>query len=320
MRRGRGHLRIVLYHHLTDSPGPFCNGLGVATSPDRFLRHLDYFEKEYDFVDLEMVLQGTLPARPLLLTFDDAYRSVLDVAAPELRRRGLPSVFFLTAGALFGDGFLLDNLLCYLGHQRGLPAVAEAAGVPAGATLRELLVECIPALPPVARKQLAVRLVEAFDLDLQALRDEASIYLDLRDVAKLVDSKMEIGCHTETHTACRGLGREMLLHELHGSRRALEQASGRRVRAFSFPFGSRIDASPDVLALAREIGYEALFLVESRMNPPDHRGPAWFRVSTGNVPTKKLFRRLEILPRLRSWADFLRGRTYCPEPWSFSAP
>ena len=36
-----------------------------------------------------------LPARPVLVTFDDGYRSVFDVARPILKRHGIPAVVFV---------------------------------------------------------------------------------------------------------------------------------------------------------------------------------------------------------------------------------
>jgi peptidoglycan/xylan/chitin deacetylase (PgdA/CDA1 family) len=44
--------------------------------------------------------RATLPRRPIVLTFDDGYRSDATVAMPLLRRAGWPAVLYLEAGAL----------------------------------------------------------------------------------------------------------------------------------------------------------------------------------------------------------------------------
>jgi peptidoglycan/xylan/chitin deacetylase (PgdA/CDA1 family) len=44
--------------------------------------------------------RGTLPARPIVLTFDDGFRSDATVAMPILRRLRWPGVLYLQAGAL----------------------------------------------------------------------------------------------------------------------------------------------------------------------------------------------------------------------------
>ena len=56
--------------------------------------------RDYEIVGLDAVLSGNLPRRSLLITFDDGYRSFVDIALPVLRRLGLPSVLFVTGACL----------------------------------------------------------------------------------------------------------------------------------------------------------------------------------------------------------------------------
>jgi len=76
--------------------------------PRLFEAQLDSLtEAGWTFVDLDAVLAGLacereLPRKALLLTFDDAYADLLDVASPILAARGLPGVVFAVAGKLGG--------------------------------------------------------------------------------------------------------------------------------------------------------------------------------------------------------------------------
>lgn len=61
----------------------------------------------WSFVDLDAALaalagKSSLPRKALLLTFDDAYADLLDVAAPIMAERGLPGVVFAVAGQIGG--------------------------------------------------------------------------------------------------------------------------------------------------------------------------------------------------------------------------
>jgi hypothetical protein len=60
-----------------------------------FEQHIRYYQKNYDIVGLDTVLGGRLPKRPILITFDDCYRSVLDVAEHLLAPARIPAVFFI---------------------------------------------------------------------------------------------------------------------------------------------------------------------------------------------------------------------------------
>jgi peptidoglycan/xylan/chitin deacetylase (PgdA/CDA1 family) len=71
--------------------------------PDVFARQLDRLSNDgWSFVDLERFLDAVaggvmLPARSILLTFDDAYLDLLTAACPILSERGVPAVAFAVA-------------------------------------------------------------------------------------------------------------------------------------------------------------------------------------------------------------------------------
>jgi len=123
-------LTAVLYHAVSASESDFERGLGVVTRPERFEAHMRYFEKHYDIVGLDDVLNGPLPRKPLLITFDDFYGSTIALAREILKPRGIPSLFFVNPNLLGKDAIGLDNVLAFCVNKFGLPKVCEAAGIP----------------------------------------------------------------------------------------------------------------------------------------------------------------------------------------------
>lgn len=100
-------MRILAYHAIADlSDDPVLAEYGVA--PELFTAQLDDLAAhDWGFVDLDAVLawlagKGELPHRAVLVTFDDAYTDLLEVAAPLLAERGVPGVVFAVAGHLGG--------------------------------------------------------------------------------------------------------------------------------------------------------------------------------------------------------------------------
>jgi peptidoglycan/xylan/chitin deacetylase (PgdA/CDA1 family) len=135
-----GRLRILAYHAIADlSDDPVL--AEYAVPPDLFAAHLDtLLAAGWQFVDLDALLaalagEGSLPKRALLLTFDDAYTDLLEVACPIMAERGVPGVVFAVAGKLGGtnewDNKKRASTLRLLDAE-GLRAVA-AAGVEVGA-------------------------------------------------------------------------------------------------------------------------------------------------------------------------------------------
>lgn len=95
--RGDDHVVMLLYHHVAEDTPP-----STSTAPERFREHLDALaEGGYTVVpvaDAVAALAGrkALPERSVVITFDDAYESVLTTAAPELSRRGWPFSLFVS--------------------------------------------------------------------------------------------------------------------------------------------------------------------------------------------------------------------------------
>lgn len=63
---------------------------------------------------------------------------------------------------------------------------------------------------------------------------------------------MEVGAHTRTHPRLTQCDDQTLRDEIHGSKAELEDATGRAVTQFCYPYG---DADERVAAAAREAGY-----------------------------------------------------------------
>jgi peptidoglycan/xylan/chitin deacetylase (PgdA/CDA1 family) len=103
----RSRLRILAYHAIADlRDDPVLAEYGV--SPRLFAAQLDGLaDHGWEFVDLDAVLtwldgEGELPRRAALVSFDDAYTDLLEVATPLLAERGVPAVVFAVAGHLGG--------------------------------------------------------------------------------------------------------------------------------------------------------------------------------------------------------------------------
>jgi peptidoglycan/xylan/chitin deacetylase (PgdA/CDA1 family) len=97
-----GPVPILEYHVLgapaADAPYPEL----YVSRPD-FRRQMNWLDQHgYEAVTLERVEQawyhgGTLPAKPVVISFDDGYRPQFTYALPELRKHGWPGVLNLKA-------------------------------------------------------------------------------------------------------------------------------------------------------------------------------------------------------------------------------
>jgi peptidoglycan/xylan/chitin deacetylase (PgdA/CDA1 family) len=102
---------ILMYHYVDDEPppaGPYADGLTVRTG--EFRDQMDYLaRKGYRVVDLRAVYYSLaggppLPAKPVVLTFDDGGEDNYTVAYPILRDHGYVATFFVITGKVGSEG------------------------------------------------------------------------------------------------------------------------------------------------------------------------------------------------------------------------
>ncbi|OIQ00519.1 hypothetical protein AUK40_00140 [Candidatus Wirthbacteria bacterium CG2_30_54_11] len=107
------HLRlpILMYHHIRDYPDQ-SDALAVSLSVpvDRFAEQLDFIQEQgYQTVVFADVLDGTVPPKAVMLTFDDGYDDFYTSAYPELEKRGMMAVLYLIGDRLGTGGYLTTS-------------------------------------------------------------------------------------------------------------------------------------------------------------------------------------------------------------------
>jgi peptidoglycan/xylan/chitin deacetylase (PgdA/CDA1 family) len=94
-RQGRGDT-VIVYHAIGSIPRNAREWNGFVR-PERFAAHMAYLAERRTVVDLDALFaHDPSPGPPrVAITFDDAYRSVLEHAIPVLREHGFPATLFV---------------------------------------------------------------------------------------------------------------------------------------------------------------------------------------------------------------------------------
>ena len=183
-------------------------------------------------------------------------------------------MFFVAGAFLEQQSLPLDNLLCWLEPRIGLEALERAISgrAPRCPSLGELI-DSVANFEFGRRTRLSGELVERYSVDQDRIRADSRLFLERDDLSRFADFGCEVANHTRSHLFCRSIATEAQgAYELVEHRAHLEEWTGRPVRAFSYPYGSRRDATPLVERLLAQSGHEASFLVESRPNSARHPG------------------------------------------------
>jgi peptidoglycan/xylan/chitin deacetylase (PgdA/CDA1 family) len=111
-----GPVPIFRYHAVGEVPAGEPSP-ELFVEPADFAAQMDWLQSHgYEAVDLRTVErawfeEGTLPSKPVVLTFDDAVGDLADAVLPDLSRRGWPGVVVLDGEAPVARKPLIDRLL-----------------------------------------------------------------------------------------------------------------------------------------------------------------------------------------------------------------
>ncbi|MBN1883921.1 MAG: polysaccharide deacetylase family protein [Candidatus Krumholzibacteriota bacterium] len=245
-------LTVLTYHRVMEIPAgfPLDDDL-VSAGPRAFERQLAFVTREYDVMTLREVGEsldrdGRLPARGLVITFDDGYRDNYEVAFPLLRRANATAVMFVAAG------FIGERRLFWWDRLARIVKTAPAGEVPLGEPLNAVLrlgsgnrqqaarklIRAVKGLPDDEKEELIAFLAERCGVaDGPPAERETMTWNELRE---LDAAGIEIGAHSVNHPIFSNIPETRLREEVAGAKAMIEAELGRAVTSFGSPGRGRI--------------------------------------------------------------------------------
>jgi peptidoglycan/xylan/chitin deacetylase (PgdA/CDA1 family) len=267
-RAGR-ELAVIAYHGVDD--------------PESFRRHLDHLRTHCRPVALDEVSSAIngrsgLPRRAVLITFDDADRTLIEHGAGLMKERGVPGVAFVVAGHLDGERPFwwkeVDGLMSAGGSAPGMEALPAAE-----------MVRRMKRMPEEGR-------TSALDHLRRTARGPVAASPQLRssDLPSLRTAGIDIGNHTMSHPILPRCSNQQVVREVTEAHSVLTRASGGEPRAFAYPNG---DWDRRAERCLEEFGYETAFLFDHALTPTPiaHR----LRISRVRVDSTASIERLRLI-------------------------
>jgi len=242
---------------------------------EAFERIVERVRSQYEAVTLDDVAaavrgEATLPDNAAALTFDDAYRSVLELADPLLR--GVPYAVFVPSGLVDAGSrvptYIMRAALAYTEEQsvrlpgRRRPFKLRTADdrVRAAAHAAELL----RSLPRQEAEEVLDTLRELLPAERWAEVDASfasETLLGWDELQTLAARGVIVGSHTRDHAVLheRQAADELAIQVL-SSKQAIEERLGVPCRHFCFPHGHPRDLCRAAVEAVREAGYSSAFM------------------------------------------------------------
>ncbi|MBA3540466.1 MAG: polysaccharide deacetylase family protein [Deltaproteobacteria bacterium] len=261
-------LTIVTFHHIADQGGRYQYDPDVAdATPAQFRRQMETLARHCTVITMDDCVRAVegapLPQNPVLVTFDDGYRSCHDTALPVLKSVGIPATFFIATSYITERRlYWWERIALVLSRTKVarttimFPDVLEI--VPHDPIMRRKLTDLIKFTPALDIERFLVELTEKLEVEWSpAIEAEAADGLIMKwdHIRTLAREGMDIESHTRRHRVLQTLDAAALRDELSGSRLDLEAQIGRPVRAVAYPVGRAISEVPRIRAAVQEAGY-----------------------------------------------------------------
>ena len=256
-------LTTLIFHRVLPGPDPLFPREMDRERFDRTMRAVVRAFRVLSLADaVRHLRQGSLPARSLVITFDDGYADNEQIALPILQRHGLSASFFIATGFLDGGRMWNDTVIeCF--RRCDVPHVdlgAWGLGV-------------LPLATPLQRRQAIDRLLPKIKyLDLAAREDALArlqaalgrpvlpddLMMSHAQVRRLHAAGMGVGGHTVRHPILTALTDAEAHHELAQGKAELEAIIDAPVLHLAYPNGGPdLDYDMRHVAMAQALGFEA---------------------------------------------------------------
>jgi peptidoglycan/xylan/chitin deacetylase (PgdA/CDA1 family) len=258
----RGRLTIVIFHRVHAQPDPLFPGeMDAAAFRERLTWLRDWFNVLSLDDGVASLVEGTLPARALAITFDDGYADNVDIALPILTDLGLHATFFIATGFLDGGRMWNDTIIEAV---RGAPGDVldlrplglssfDIASTRARRGAIDALLPLLKHLQPDVRQARVDEIARRVGVELPR-----NLMMSSPDVRRLASAGMALGAHTVSHPILCKVDAPTARREIAESRELLEGIVRQPVRLFAYPNGrpNQDYAARDV-EIARALGFRA---------------------------------------------------------------
>ena len=280
-------MKVLYYHYVRPTPAdmPHFRYLHL----EDFRAQLDYLGEQHGFVEradfLEAVRGGGDMPRGVVLTFDDGLRDHVDYMLPELERRGLWGMFFISTG-IYESGKLLAPHRAH--HLLGIHGGVDMLAALQGQITQDMLVDehreefhsntyadqdndsatsefkriLNYFMESAARKAVLDSMMTEY-CDEAALFE--ALYIKPVEIRLLADKGMIIGSHSVSHPIFSTLSPKAQEREITDSFNFLEGVSGGlSLRIFCYPYGHSHTYDADTVRLLERSGCRLAFTAEHR--------------------------------------------------------
>jgi len=225
---------------------------------------LDLKSKGYDFIDLdelyEIIKSDKTATRKIVFTLDDGYKDNYEVAYPIFKKYNIPFTVYITTSFpekeavlwwYILEDLILNNNELILSNDRRFICNTKSLKESVFMKVRRIILS-------LDQTSLLVELDKMFSyykIDwLGKCEEMAMTWDEIKELS--LDSLCTIACHTKNHYTLNKLSNNHIVKEIIDANNLLESKIGKKIKHFSYPFGSQREVGRRECDIVKNLGFK----------------------------------------------------------------
>jgi peptidoglycan/xylan/chitin deacetylase (PgdA/CDA1 family) len=295
---------VINYHRIGDLSDSELNRSVWSATADGLDRQLKLFKRHFELVGADAIDQRLLrrPGRRVMVTFDDGYRDLYEVAFPVLQANDVRATMFICSGFVDGVATAWWDEIAWMIRRFGAAELApgpwSSRALPLAPGAVDATIDAVTRaywlLPVVDTGPFLERLGAVTGGDRRPAHDDWITWEMAREMSA---AGHELGAHTVTHPILARLPASDQREEIATSVARIEAEVGSRPRSFAYPVGTTDAFDAVTVDAVRAAGVKFAFSnyggrVTAGFQPFDIR-----RLSSESLRDESLLRATLALPR-----------------------
>lgn len=280
VKEGPPQLIVLVFHRLVEdsaSDHPYdCDHLSKITLKfSTFKRQINWISDHFPILSLDEILEGvSLKKTSVLITFDDGYKELVQLALPVLEHLGVVATVFVTGPHIKKQQpSWIQQLHWMMEHRVGNFFQVTEQGQKYDLSNHKDYVCC---LGEFKRRILNEASPESFEVQLRRLKADLfpgqegvlgqEVLLTATDIDLLTEKGWTFGCHSNSHLSLNQLKLEALEKDISVAADSVGALKGYRP-VFALPFGLENNYNIEVLEAISNKGFKKIFTCQGLPNP-----------------------------------------------------
>jgi peptidoglycan/xylan/chitin deacetylase (PgdA/CDA1 family) len=262
----KSQVMILYYHRINPSNDKWHL---KHLDPKSFEEQIKYLLHNFDIISLnnlnKLIINGKLPKKAVVLTFDDGYKDNYKFAYPILKKYNLPATIYLSTGPIEEKKLFWTDEVRYILLKTDLETInlnklgfyhlgSDEDKIRAAS----IIISKLKKMENTKKNRIIENLVKLSDVNIPDKLGKQDI-LSWNEIKRMNKNGVDFGAHTVNHPILTQLTIDEAKFEIQNSKNSIEENLEIEVDSFAYPNG---DYNHKILSIVKKAGFNSSVTVK----------------------------------------------------------